>query len=182
MACALDIANFFIDLANNDPDEGMTNMRVNKLVYFANAWALVRLGRPLFDDEIQAWTFGPVIPAVYDAFKICGKERIHETAGNYSHSLLTTEETDLLLDVANEYGQYSTSRLVNITHKPGSPWSETFRRHENAVIDNTIIQAYFKNLPPLPSFVFPDPADDEYEGYRDPADGLLVLPGELNDE
>lgn len=179
MARALDIANFFIDLANNDPDEGMTNLRVNKLVYFANAWSLVRFGHPLFDDEIQAWKFGPVIPSVYNTFKSCGRERIHETSGEYSPADLTADETDLLLDVANEYGQYSTSRLVTLTHTPGSPWHEAFRSRENAVIENNRIREYFSNLPPLPAFVLPEPAEDEYEGYRDPLDGLLILPGEL---
>lgn len=52
MCRAIDVANFFIDLANSDPDDCMTNLRVNKLLYFAQAWSLVRRGKPLFPDEL----------------------------------------------------------------------------------------------------------------------------------
>ena len=68
MATALDVANFFIDSAK-DTEDPMTNMRVNKYVYFAQGYALAKLGRPLFKDEIQAWEHGPVVPALYQLFK-----------------------------------------------------------------------------------------------------------------
>lgn len=180
MARALDVANFFIELANDDPDEGMTNLRVNKLVYFAQGWSYARLGRPLFDDEIQAWDYGPVVPEVYNTFKACGRERIHAASGKFSAEIFTAEETELLLDVAREYGQYATSHLVSITHCQGSPWRESYRKHFHAAIENENICQYFNTLPPLQAFELPD--DDDYEGYRDPEDGLLILPEELNDD
>lgn len=45
MCKAIDVANFFVDMANNDPNDCMTNLRVNKLLYFAQAWSLVRRGK-----------------------------------------------------------------------------------------------------------------------------------------
>ena len=54
MIKAIDIANFFIDLSNSLEEELMTNLKVNKLVYLAQAWSLVRLGKPLFCENIQA--------------------------------------------------------------------------------------------------------------------------------
>ena len=82
MAKALDVANFFVDVTSDDPEDAMTNMRVNKLLYLSQAWSLVRLGRPLFeDDEIQAWQYGPVAPGVYRAFSEYGRERIRKVAG-----------------------------------------------------------------------------------------------------
>ena len=62
---ALDIANAFI--VSHADDGFITNMKLNKLVYFAYATAL-RDGVTLFDDEIEAWQYGAVIPEVYSAF------------------------------------------------------------------------------------------------------------------
>ena len=68
MLKAIDVANFFVDLANSDPDDCMTNLRVNKLLYFAQAWSVVRRNKPLFEEDMQAWKYGPVVPEVYTAF------------------------------------------------------------------------------------------------------------------
>ena len=76
MLKAIDVANFFVDLANSDPDDCMTNLRVNKLLYFAQAWSVVRRNKPLFEEDMQAWKYGPVVPEVYTAFSACGRERI----------------------------------------------------------------------------------------------------------
>ena len=60
---ALDVANYFI--ANYGGGTEMTNLKLNKLVYFAQAVSLKQYGVPLFSDEIQAWSYGPVEPEVY---------------------------------------------------------------------------------------------------------------------
>ena len=62
MVHAIDVARFFINIANTIPTyDLMTNLRVNKLLYFAQGECLRRLGYPLFDDDIEAWTYGPVV-------------------------------------------------------------------------------------------------------------------------
>ena len=80
MADVQDVARFFIDLAKrqNDLDRGdmMTNLRLQKLLYFAQGWHLARFGRPLFDASIEAWPYGPVVPEVYRAYKEYGREGI----------------------------------------------------------------------------------------------------------
>lgn len=73
---ALDIANLYIDLANSIPGDYIDNLKLNKICYYAQAWCCVKLGHPLFDDEIQAWDYGPLIPDVYHTYKICGDCRI----------------------------------------------------------------------------------------------------------
>lgn len=57
---AIDAANFFIKLANDAGEEGMTNLRVNKLLYFAQAWSLARLGKELFAEDFQAWVYSEI--------------------------------------------------------------------------------------------------------------------------
>ena len=80
MADVQDVARFFIDLAKrqNDLDRGdlMTNLRLQKLLYFAQGWHLARFGRPLFDASIEAWPYGPAVPEAYRAYKEYGREGI----------------------------------------------------------------------------------------------------------
>lgn len=180
MLRAIDIANFFIDLSASMEEELMTNLKVNKLVYFAQAWSLVRLGRKLFDEDILAWPYGPVVKSVYDTFKPCGKNNIEHVYGDYTADKFTSEELNLLMDVALQYGQYTATTLVNITHKKGSPWEQVYKAHENNVISISSIKEYFSALKALPTFV-PTISDDDLIGYRD-KDGYLVLPKEWDDD
>ena len=182
MCKAIDVANFFIDMANNDPDDCMTNLRVNKLLYFAQAWNLVRNNKPLFEDEIQAWQYGPVVPNVYHTFKPCGRERIASTSDDYSFSRLSCEEIMLLIDVMREYGRFSSPALVDMTHEAGSPWARVYDPNHNNSITNDSLFDYFSTQQPLPKFSVIDDAEDDLLGRRDPKDGLLILPQEYDDE
>ena len=77
---ALSIANYFIDLANED-NEPIRPLKLMKLVYIAYGYALALLNRSIIDyrfDKVEAWKFGPVIPSVYHSFKIYGKKPITE--------------------------------------------------------------------------------------------------------
>lgn len=180
MLKAIDIANFFIKLANSFEEDLITNMKVNKLVYFTQAWSLVRLNKSLFEEDIQAWTYGPVIPSVYNAFKPCGKNNIEAVMGDYTPDKFTDDELELFMDVAMQYGQYTAPVLVNITHKAGSPWAKVYVDHRNNVIPNDLIKEYFSDLVPLPKFSV-EVKEDDFVGYRD-KDGFLVLPKEYDDE
>lgn len=179
MCKAIDAANFFIDLANADPDECMTNLRVNKLLYFAQGWSLVRLGKPLFKDDIQAWKYGPVVPNVYQEYKKYGRERITKTSDDYSADKFSSDELELLLDVAREYGKYSSSGLVAMTHEKNTPWSLVYSPAEYSSIDNDSLKKYFSTQPSLKEFVVPDLPE---AGYRDEVTGNYVLPNDWNDE
>ena len=76
MANVFDVADFFIQIANQSEDDQMTNLKLNKLLYYAQGVYLARTGRPLFDENIEAWTFGPVIPNIYRKYKVCGRNPI----------------------------------------------------------------------------------------------------------
>lgn len=160
MANVQDVARFFIDLAvhQNSANRGdlMTNLRLQKLLYFAQGWHLARYGRRLFDAEIEAWNYGPVVPEVYHAYKDNGRFGIAEVTG-FTENAFTPEEYDLLLDVAREYARYSTGTLVDLSHAPNAPWSHTA---QSAVIPTNEIHAYFAGKEePLRSF---DDILDEY--------------------
>ncbi len=182
MLQAIDVANFFVDVANNDEEEYMTNLRVNKLTYFAQAYSLIRLGRPLFEEDIKAWRFGPVIPSVYQAFQTCGRDRIKDVFGSYDVSRFSDEELELLVDIMREYGKYSVSALVDLTHKPGAPWSRVDFNSFNDTITKESMKEYYSENADLVSFTLPEEGPDIYVGRRDETDGVLILPKEYDDE
>jgi uncharacterized phage-associated protein len=64
IASAEDVARYFLLRVLEDGDY-ITNLKMQKLVYYAYGWTLVKHGQRLFDDPIQAWPSGPVVPALY---------------------------------------------------------------------------------------------------------------------
>lgn len=180
MLNAIDIANFFVDLANSDSDDCMTNLRVNKLIYFAQAWSLVRRNVPLFSEEIQAWTYGPVVQSVYQVFKGYGRDRIQYVHGDYSPDIFSSEELELLIDVAQCYGRFTSPALVDITHASNSPWKRVFSENENNVISKESLREYFSALKELEGFHLNELCEEDFVGYRD-KEGYLVLPREISD-
>ena len=65
MANVFDVADFFVQLANQSEDDQITNLKLNKLLYYAQGAFLARTGHPLFHNTMEAWPLGPVIPDVY---------------------------------------------------------------------------------------------------------------------
>lgn len=128
---ALDIANLYVELANSLPNDSIDNLKLNKLCYFAQAWAETKLGYKLFPEEVEAWHHGPVVPSVYHAFKICGKRPIEEPTYHFDESVLTSDELSLLTDVYMTYGKYTSWSLANKTHAPDSPWTEVYVEGQN---------------------------------------------------
>lgn len=125
MSRAMDVACFFIEASLNDYDDPATNIRIQKLLYFAQGWSLVKLGKPLFSEKIEAWEFGPVVKNVYKNLQTHGAGSIMNS-GDFKLSKFKKEEINLLLDVFMKYRNDSTSRLASITHEYGSPWYKAY--------------------------------------------------------
>lgn len=179
MIRALDAANFFVDLAKSKNTD-MTNLRVNKLLYFAQGWSLVRTGKPLFNDEIEAWDLGPVVPEVYVTFKPCGRERIQDTSDGYDYESLSSSDIDLLLDVSDHYEKYATSYLVDMSHEPCGPWEKHHVPHGSNIIPKDELRAFFSSADPIEEYKLPEAPASAFIGFRD-SDGYLVLPKEYED-
>lgn len=161
MAKVQDVAAFFIDLAQKQNERGMgdlaTNMRVNKLLYFAQGWHLARYGKPLFDAPLEAWQYGPVVPEVYNRYSPFGAQGII-IASAPKDNVFTPEEYALLLDVATEYDNLSTSALMRITHETGAPWSRVNYKDKEQIPLKSI-KDHFEAQQPLLSF------DDILDAY-----------------
>lgn len=173
------VANYMLYIMNNAFDD-LTNMKINKLLYFAQGHYLREFGIPLFSDVIEAWEHGPVVPDVYSIYREYGDTPIKTYSPNLIPEItLNTEE--LLYGVARKYGRYTASTLRNMTHVVGSPWNQVYKENQSHIeIPLSIIQKYFMELDHL------NPATKQFKetdfiGYRD-QDGVLVLPKEWDDE
>ena len=141
---ALDVADFFVGLANSLPNSSIDNLKLNKLCYYAQGWSLAKFDRPLFNDTIEAWEYGPVIPSVYHTYKVCGNNPISEPSEVFDEAQLDSDELSLLIDVYLTYGKYASWELASMTHEQGAPWHEVFIRGANRSIPLKSIQEYFR--------------------------------------
>ena len=148
MAKLRDVAAFYISLAQDMADmelgDAMTNLRLQKMLYFSQGWMLARHGRPLFEDAIEAWQYGPVVPVCYNWYKGSGGNPL--TAEMPSRDAFTDEEYELLFDAWNELSKYSTSQLVSMTHEAGTPWDTVWNHSKQREIGQEEIRRYFAGI------------------------------------
>jgi uncharacterized phage-associated protein len=98
----------------------MTAMKLQKLVYYSQAWSLVWDERPLFPERVEAWTNGPVVPELYRVHK--GQFRLSSwPTGN--PEALTPENRQTVDAVIEYYGDKSSQWLSDLTHRE-APWLE----------------------------------------------------------
>lgn len=124
------VANFLLDLAGQQ-ELKITNLALQKLLYFAHAHFLIQTGHPLVQGAFEAWEHGPVHPAVYHAFKAAGRDPIRFRAEG--RDVMTGRPRPLavptdagvrhcIYKVLAGYGHLSPRRLVDISHAPRGPW------------------------------------------------------------
>ncbi len=144
MLSCFDIASYFIKLAN-ETGSFISNLKLQKLVYYAQAWHLALKGAPLFDEDFQAWIHGPVAPNLYQKYKSYGWEPISEDA----QPNLPPEVLQFLAEVAEEYFALDAYELEQMTHIE-APWNRargTLAPDEpsSATIQKEWIKEYFSN-------------------------------------
>ncbi len=153
MMSAKDVANFFI--ATTKAPQKMSNMKVNKLLYYAQAWSLVRLGRPLFNEPIEAWKHGPVIPTIYHRYEQCKENPVPIPSDTSFLNTISAEEAQLLMDVAREYDGLSAWQLRNQSHGSNEPWMKVYDPDKfHTVITKEDMEECFKRMAPLPEIGF----------------------------
>src|SRR5579863_1788361 len=118
------VANYFLGLARRDWI-AVDPLKIQKLVYLAHGWSLQFLKRPLIKDPIEAWRYGPVVPALYQEFRRFGASPITEfVPGGLGESTYGLDaQTQSLLDAVWErYKSLSSIQLSMLTHEPGYAW------------------------------------------------------------
>lgn len=119
-------------------DELISNLKLQKLLYYAQGCTLAITGKPLFKDDFQAWEHGPVIPDIYRQYKFYGRNGI-DFNEEFDRSQTDKKIDEILEEVYNEFGQYSAWKLRNMTHEE-TPWKTT---EKNQIISKDSIKEYF---------------------------------------
>ncbi|MEK7609308.1 MAG: type II toxin-antitoxin system antitoxin SocA domain-containing protein [Patescibacteria group bacterium] len=120
---AQDVGRYFLYLANQEKKPiPITNKKLQKLVYYAQAWSLVLNNKKLFSEPIEAWVHGPAIRSLYVQYKKFGFEPIQEEIK--PNTINVSGKTKELLDtVWNAYGKLDAGYLEMLTHSE-KPWQE----------------------------------------------------------
>lgn len=122
--------------AEKDADS-ISNLKMQKLLYYSQCAHLAIYDKPLFDDPIEAWLHGPVVPSVYHEYKGCGANGI-EPEG-FDMREIDSETRGFLEMVYDGFAQYSAWKLREMTHEE-TPWRET---PQNGTIAHRAMQKYF---------------------------------------
>jgi len=139
MKDAITIANAILKLSEPEVGDFITNLKLQKLLYYVQGFHLAIYGKPTFKENILAWEHGPVVKEVYCKFSPCGSDAIPVPEKGVE---LTKKEKELIIGVWKIYGQFSAWKLRDMTHNE-KPWKETAK---NAVISHKLLKDFFKTL------------------------------------
>lgn len=137
---ARDIAKYFIALVDEEAGDSISNLKLQKLLYYAQGFHLAIHDEPAFLEAIKAWMHGPVVPEVYHEYKEYGAGALPTQAINVED--YAPRLRDLLEEVYSVYGQFSASKLRNMTHDE-PPYANT---PQNGEISHDSMKQFFKTL------------------------------------
>lgn len=139
MASALDVAKYFLTFSDEDSGDLISNLKLQKLIYYAQGFHLALFGSPLFSEPIEAWQHGPVVPVVYRAYREHGGHGIPSPI-DFDETVFSQDQMEMLAEVYSVYGQFSAWKLRNMTHDE-SPWKNCDINDE---ISHDAMLEYFK--------------------------------------
>lgn len=120
MADVLDVAAYILKKCGT-----MTAMKLQKLVYYSQAWSLVWDEEPLFDQRIEAWANGPVAPKLYNQHR--GKFKISSDDVSGNPKALDKNQRETVDEVVRFYGKKTAQWLSDLTHME-APWEKARKR------------------------------------------------------
>lgn len=152
------VANRILDLCE-EAGVPVTNLSLQKLVYFCHVWCLVKLGKPLVRHQFEAWQHGPVLQYLYREFKVfeagCIKARargLNPSSGNFE--IVSPDIDPLMDDVIRKalafYSRLRPGTLVELSHVTGGPWDQVWnhlgKSNPGMKIKDEQIADYYGNL------------------------------------
>ena len=160
MYCALDIAKYVLGYYCIKKDSVCSNLKLQKILYFLQANHLVETAHPLFEDEIEAVDFGPIIWPVYKKYIAYGAGSIpfdimkDSKCWNLS---IYKKDQKIMNELLDELEPYSATNLLDIIHKQ-SPWKNAYygpavykvnkntgKLERKTFISNESLYEYFKD-------------------------------------
>ena len=132
----------------------VTQMKLQKMVYFAHGYHLAKYGEPLIFEKFEAWKFGPVVPNIYHTYKLYGSGAITDT--NLIFDFYTNQNSLLALDIrAKDAIEYtwivtkglSANNLSAWSHNNDAPWAKVYMPDKASIqIPDESIKEYFEGF------------------------------------
>lgn len=131
------VANYVLDWASAH-GQAVTNLEINKIVFFLHAHHLVEFGTPLVSAKIEAWDYGPVFRELYAQFKSFVDSPITSRATKIDpesglrvvcNEALEPSTQNLIESLLPKYVKLSASALVSLSHEVGGPWDTVWNRN-----------------------------------------------------
>ena len=127
--------------------EPISNLKLQKLLYYVQGWSLALYDRLAFHEEIQAWVHGPVVPAAFYEYKHYRWNPIEVPTEVVA---ISEGESSHVADVLSVYGKFTATQLERISHEE-SPWRDARTGLEPNAISQVVItpesmKAFFSQL------------------------------------
>jgi uncharacterized phage-associated protein len=144
MTSADHVAAYFLAKAAQEEDgEWISNLKLQKLLYYAQGTHLALKKGILFPESISAWNHGPVVTSVYHKYKEHGANPL-PAPKDFDISQYSEDLQDFLDEVYSVYGQFSAGKLRRMTHEE-PPWQEAFENNRSTISRSTM-EGFFKTL------------------------------------
>lgn len=129
--------------------EGISNLKLQKLLYFCQAFSLAKFNRPMFKDKLCAWKYGPVVSEVYENYKEHKNNPLPKPEMEKNDVGLSDEDEKVIGEVLETFGGYSAIRLMEITHSH-KPWKDLENRvkkgERDIPISQKVMREYYKPI------------------------------------
>jgi uncharacterized phage-associated protein len=136
-----DVARYFLTLMSEENGDLISNLKLQKLVYYAQGSSLALYDKPLFSEHIEAWLHGPVIPDLYSEYEQYNSKAIPRPQ-DVNFDDYGDEVQALLNDVYSVFGQYSAWKLANMVFEE-QPWKEIYESQPGGIISLDSMKKYF---------------------------------------
>jgi uncharacterized phage-associated protein len=142
MTTASRVAEYFLVLQDEDAGDLISNLKLQKLLYYAQGLCIGTMGRRLFNEKIFAWTHGPVVPFIYHKYKVFGANAI-PMPEDFDQSTIANGTKGFLKEVYRVFGQFSAWKLRNMTHN--EPPYQKFQKTQGEITVQAM-KAYFSQF------------------------------------
>lgn len=122
MFTANQVADWFLARTDTESGDTISHLKLQKLVYYAQAWHYTVFGNALFIEKTEAWRHGPVVRSIYNRFNhIPVYTQIDVTQLEFDVPKFSEDTTKILEEVIEIYGEHSSKYLEDLTHEE-DPW------------------------------------------------------------
>ena len=125
-----------------EKDQLISNLKLQKLLYFVQAQFLVATGRPCFSEDIVAWGCGPVVPESYRVYSKYGSGSIPRVEEE-RRGIIADDDKEMINDIVDRLADYSASQLTTLSVRQ-EPWQAVYEHNRQKVISKKSIKEFFE--------------------------------------